>query len=81
MRGNVRIAEIMRSTRSEQDLQKAKKCAEVLFGKENITKEFIEDVIDELPLTRVPKAKEWTVVDLIVSVGLADSKSKVGREG
>ena len=80
MRENVRIAEIMRSTRSEQDLQKAKKCAEVLFGKESITKEYIEDVIDELPLTRVPKAKEWTVVDLIVSVGLADSKSNVWRD-
>lgn len=68
----------MKSTRSTEDLNKAKRCADLLFGNhEVLTKEMIDDVIDELPMSHVSKQeKSLTVADLLVTVGLADSKSR-----
>lgn len=67
----------MKSTRSTEDLNKAKRCADLLYGShEVLTKEMIEDVIDELPMSHVSKQdSRLTVADLLVTVGLADSKS------
>ena len=69
----------MISTRSEEDLRKARKCTELLFGKQGvITKEMIEDVLDELPMVQLEqKEKQWSVVEILVHLGLADSNSNV----
>lgn len=67
----------MRSTRSEEDLMKAKKCAEILYGKQDmLSKELLADVLDELPMTELTKEKQWGICDIMVSVGLAESKSR-----
>lgn len=73
----------MKSTRSSEDLNKAKRCADLLFGNhEVLTKEMIDDVIDELPMSHVSKQeKSLTVADLLVTVGLADSKSRFEGNG
>lgn len=73
----------MKSTRSIEDLNKAKRCADLLFGNhEVLTKEMIDDVIDELPMSHVSKQeKQLTVADLLVTVGLADSKSRFEGDG
>ena len=69
----------MISTRSEDDLRKAKKCTDLLFGKQGvITKEMIEDVLTELPMVRLEqREKQWSVVEVLVQLGLADSNSMV----
>ena len=73
----------MKSTRSSEDLNKAKRCADLLFGNhEVLTKEMIDDVIDELPMSHISKQeKSLTVADLLVTVGLADSKSRFEGNG
>lgn len=68
----------MRSVRSDADLQKAKKCAELLYGgNKSIDYSALMDVLDELPLSRFSKAEMAgkTVADLLVFLHIAQSKS------
>ena len=70
--------ELMRSTRSEEDLQKAKICADLLYGEHpTLTKEMLSQVIDELPLTRLSmeEMKNATLADYLVKLQFAESKS------
>lgn len=69
---------MMRSVRSELDLQKAKKCAELLYGKsKRVDRSSLFDVLDELPISEFREAElaGKTMADLIVLLGLAPSKS------
>ena len=69
----------MRSVRSETDLQKAKKCAELLYGGiKSVDRSSLEDILDELPLSEFSEAElaGKSITDLIVSLGLAPSKSE-----
>ena len=73
--------EMMITTRSEEDLRRAKLCAELLFGeRDDLTVETLRDVMDELPLTRL-SAREMLgkpVTDFLVAMQFADSKSDSG---
>lgn len=71
----------MRTTRSEADLMKAKRCADLLYGRQEcLSKEMIDDVLDELPMVRVEKEeKSKNIADLIVRLDLADSKSRMEK--
>lgn len=67
----------MKSTRSEEDLKKAKQCAILLYGDQNeVKREIIEEVKDELPMVSVNKEDIHSIIDLLVKVDLAESKSK-----
>lgn len=69
----------MRSVRSEMDLQKAKKCAELLYGgKESIDPSSLSDVLDELPLYEVHRSEITgkSIADLLVLLHFSQSRSK-----
>lgn len=70
----------MVSVRSKEDLEKAKRCAELLYGgAESVTSEMIAGLVDELPLVRIAKGEaKATLADVMVKLGLADSKSGHG---
>ena len=68
----------MLSTRTPEDLAKAKRCAAILYGEmETVTEEEVRDVMDELPLEKLSAAamKGKTVADYLVALHCAESKS------
>ena len=72
----------MLSTRSPEDLEKAKRCAAILYGEmETVTEEEVRDVMDELPLEKLSAAamKGKTVADYLVALRCAESKSTTWR--
>ena len=78
-RRRVDAEEVMIATRSQEDLRRAKLCAELLFGeRDDLTVEMLRDVMDELPLTTL-SAQEMLgkpVTDFLVAMQFADSKSE-----
>lgn len=74
----------MVSVRSKEDLEKAKRCAELLYGgAESVTSEMIASLVDELPLVKITKdsTAKVTLPDVMVKLGLAESKSAQDGEG
>ena len=72
------LEELFLSTRSAGDLQKAKRCADVLYGtQEELTEDLIRDIMDELPLEVLDATmmSGKSVADYLVTLKLADSKS------
>ena len=68
----------MISTRSKDDLEKAKRCAELLYGNADaITTDMIAGLVDELPLIKVPRdaAMKGSLPDLLVKMEFAESTS------
>ena len=74
--------EVMIATRSQEDLRRAKLCAELLFGeRDDLTVEMLRDVMDELPLTTL-SAQEMLgkpVTDFLLAMQFADSKKAAKR--
>ena len=72
----------MISTRSKDDLEKAKRCAELLYGNADaITNAMLAGLVDELPLIKVPRdaAMKGSLSDLLVKMEFAESKSSGKR--
>ena len=75
---SVLAEEMMLSTRSADDLQKAKRCAAILYGDIDVlTEEVIRDVMEELPLEKLEAnvMKGKMITDYLVALKMAESKS------
>lgn len=75
---SVLAEEMMLSTRSADDLQKAKRCATILYGDIDVlTEEVIRDVMEELPLEKLEAnvMKGKMITDYLVALKMAESKS------
>ncbi len=74
----VLLEELFLSTRSAEDLQKAKRCADVLYGtQEELKEDMIRDIMDELPLEVLDATmmSGKSITDYLVTLNFADSKS------
>ena len=72
------VEDLFISTRSAEDLAKAKRCAAILYGdQEELTEELIQDVLNELPLETLDSdvMKGKSLADYMVALKLAESKS------